>query len=492
MRVGIIALLHESNTFISAPTEMRHFEENMLLTGKDIHEKVVGTHHEVGGFFAGLEAADIEAVPIFSGRAVPFGTITAETFDRLLEMMFAELEKAGPLDGLLVAPHGATVAANHPDADGYWLTELRKRVGDIPIIGTLDPHANLSAEMVAATDALVAYRSNPHLDQRARGQEAAELMARTLRGEIKPTQAASFPPMSINIECQQSTVAPCLPLYELANQQLDKPGVLSNSIYLSFPYSDVAEMGSAISVVTDNDPQLAQQCAGELADYLWLHREEFDRTLIGIEEALDRCEKLEGPICLLDMGDNVGGGSPGDSTLLAIVMHQRKMPRTFVLIYDPESVEQAQAAGAGSRVTLRVGAKTDSLHGAPLEVEFTIDGLYDGLFKETEPRHGGWTDMDQGATAVVHTDDGLTVMLTSLRMPPFSIKQLTTFNVDPADYHILVAKGVNAPVAAYEPVCKHLLRVNTPGVTTADMKQLDFQQRRRPMFPFERETTWQV
>jgi microcystin degradation protein MlrC len=115
-------------------------------------------------------------------------------------------------------------------------------------------------------------------------------------------------------------------------------------------------------------------------------------------------------------------------------------------------------------------------------------GLYDGKFHEPQPRHGGATHCDQGATAVLRHESGITIMVTSRRQPPFSLKQLTTFDVDPVDFHILIAKGVNAPIAAYEPVCQHLLRVNTAGSTTADLDQLDYQHRRRPMFPFEDST----
>ncbi len=492
MQVGIIALLHESNTFISLPTTFEHFQQNWLLTGEDVRRSVADTHHETGGFFEGLKRAGIETVPIFASRAVPFGTIAANAFARLLEILFDELRRAGPLDGLLVAPHGATVSEKHPDADGYWLAELRRRVGpQMPIIGTLDPHGNLSPEMVGACNALVAYRSNPHLDQRARGIEAATLMARTLKGEMRPTMAAALPPMAINIERQCTEEPHCQPLYELADEMARRPRVLSNSIMLGFPYADVAEMGSSVIVVTDNDQSLARELAIELGGAMWKRRADFEAQLLGIDEALDRAATLEGPICLLDMGDNVGGGSPGDGTLLAHAIRRRKMADSFVSLYDPESAALAKNAGVGRRLNLRVGGKTDDRHGAPFEDEFAIVGLYDGKFNEPQPRHGGFTHCDQGPTAVVRTDDGLTVMLTSRRMPPFSIRQLTSCGIDPAAFYILVAKGVNAPVAAYQPVCRHLIRVNTPGCTSADMNSFDYQHRRRPMFPFEQDTQWQ-
>jgi microcystin degradation protein MlrC len=282
MRVGIIALLHESNTFISQPTTLQHFKENWFCTGDAVREQVIGTHHETGGFFEGLAQEQIEAVPIFAGRAVPYGAITAEAFDKLLETMFAELDSAGQLDGILVAPHGATVSDEHPDADGFWLAELRKRVGESrPLIGTLDAHANLSPLMVESTNALIAYRSNPHLDQRARGIDAAKLMARTLRGEVKPTQAAAFPRMAINIERQLTSEPHLVPLYELADELLTAERVLSNSILLGFPYADVEEMGSSAIAVTDDDPRLAANHADQLGAYLWEHRADFAGQMCG-------------------------------------------------------------------------------------------------------------------------------------------------------------------------------------------------------------------
>ena len=499
MRVGIIALLHESNTFLSSPTRWEHFQQDKLLVGEEVREVMGNTHHEVSGFFAGLAEANqahpeqpIEVVPIFAARAVPFGTITAETYERLLQYLFEQLSAALPLDGLLLAPHGATVSEAYPDADGYWLTRLRETVGnEIPCIATLDPHGNLSTAMVDACDAIIAYRSNPHLDQLQRGREAALLMAATLRGEVQPTMAASLPPMAINIERQFSEQPPCKPLYDLANQQLENENVLSNSIMLGFPYSDVQEMGSAIIVVTNNDPGLAAERAIELGTYLWQHRQEFVGQLAEIDEVLSEASDKPGPICLLDMGDNVGGGSPADGTHLLHALHRHGLTNSFVCLYDPGGVEQAAQAKDGETIELSVGGHTDEQHGKPFKSEFTVLGMYDGKFTEPEPRHGGNTDCDQGLTAVLRSTDGLTIMLTSRRMPPFSLRQLTSCEIDPSQFHILVAKGVNAPVAAYREVCDTLIRVNTPGSTTADMLLLDYQHRRQPMFPFEQETDWE-
>jgi microcystin degradation protein MlrC len=467
---------------------LAHFEQELLATGEAVRERLAGTHHEVAGMFHALADAGEEAVPIFAARAVPFGVIEAAAIERLLNTMFAELDRAGGLDGILVAPHGATVSESYPDVDGHWLSELRRRVGpDMPIIGTLDAHANLSPAMVTAADALIAYRTNPHLDQRARGIDAARMIVETLRGKVRPTMAAAFPPLAINIEKQHTAEEPCHSAYRFADEQLSNDKLLMNSIVLGFPYADVTEMGSSAIAVTDGDPELAQQLANELAGYLWRHRDAFAGDFIGIDEALDKATALRGPVCLLDMGDNVGGGSPGDGTLLALAMHERRLAKSFVCLCDAESVAQAQAMGEWGTGHFRVGGKADQRHGPPLACEATVVGLYDGHFEERQPRHGGFTHMDQGPTAVIRTDHGLTIMLTSRRMPPFSLRQLTAHGLLPEDFHWLVAKGVNAPVAAYKEVCKHFIRVNTPGCTTADIEQLAYKHRRRPMFPWERE-----
>src|SRR5262245_12848163 len=150
MRVGILGLLQESNTFLPDRTDLSAFEADVYARGKDVSDRFRGTEHELGGFFAGLEREGIEPVPLFVARALPYGIIEAGVFDELIATMLEELERAKELDGLLVAPHGATVSEHEWDADGYWLSRVRKQVGpSMPIVGTLDPHANLSNTMIA-------------------------------------------------------------------------------------------------------------------------------------------------------------------------------------------------------------------------------------------------------------------------------------------------------------------------------------------------------
>lgn len=490
MRVGVIAVLHESNTFLSTPTTLRDFERDVFLRGTAIQKEYGEAYHEVAGFLQGLQEAGSGIAPLMMASALPSGVITAETVAALWATCEATLDAAGPIDGLLVALHGAAVSNIERDMDGWLLTRLRERTGsDMPIICTLDPHANVSERMVQACQASITYRMNPHLDQRERGLEAAQLMARSLRGEVKPVQAASLLPMIINIERQLTSAPPCQLLQEQADRIRNLPGVLSVSVILGFPYADVREMGSGFIVVTDNDPALARMLADKLATYLWENREAFIGQFIPVEAALERASEAGKPVCLLDIGDNIGGGSPGDGTLLAHALSKQRN-KSFVCLYDPEAVVLAQAAGVGKRVTLRMGGKTDTLHGPPFEAEVLVKSLHDGLFRETQPRHGGDVKFDMGTTVIVETVSNLTLMLTSQRTAPTSLQQLLSCGIRPEDFDVLVVKGVHAPVAAYQPVCPTLIRVNTPGITTADIGCLTYRNRRKPMFPFENFETW--
>jgi microcystin degradation protein MlrC len=485
MRIGVIALQHESNTFLDRPTTLEDFRREVLATGPAVLEYYRGGHHEVSGFFEGLGQTAIEVVPIFAAAATPGGIVTAQAYQTLMDILLAELERAGRLDGMLVAPHGAGVSQSEADMDGHWLSEVRQRIGAaVPMICTIDPHANLSERMISACQAIIPYRTNPHVDQRQRGVEAALLLARVLHGHARPTMAAAFVPVAINIACQHTESSPCKELIEVADAQRSQPDVLANGVVLGFPYADVPEMGSSFVVTSDNDPTLATQLANELAAYLVERRHDFDALLPDIDQAIDEAVRSDPPVCLLDLGDNVGGGSPGDGTLIAQALLKRGVNGALVCLCDAESAKQAIQAGAGATVSLRIGGKGGVPHGEPLCIDAQVRSLHDGQFEEPEVRHGGKSRYNMGPTAVV-TAQGLTVLIHSLRVPPFSLRQLTSCGLDVSRFRIVVAKGVNAPLAAYGPVCRTFIRVDTPGVTTARMTRLPFVHRRRPLFPFE-------
>ena len=491
MRVGIVALQHETNTFIREPTNLAAFRAGLLATGDAFRDAVEGSNHELAGFFAGLDEAGVTVVPLFGARALPYGLVSDAAYAELKRRLLAEVRAHLPLDGLLVAPHGAGVSEAAPDLDGDWLQAVRSLVGpQVPIVATGDPHANLSPRMVDAVDAIIAYRTNPHVDQRERGLEAARLLTARLRGMVAPHLAAVFPPLGISIDKQCTDEAPLAPLMERIEAVRQRPEILTASLWLGFPYADVSEMGAAVTVVSDGDPAAAQQEADGIASALWEMREELQVELPNVPDAVERAQRVPPPVCLLDVGDNVGGGSAGDGTALAAELQRRGDGKAFVCIYDPESVAAAEAADTGATRTFRIGGKTDRLHGDTLLLDCRVLGLFDGRFYEPEIRHGGVQHYDQGRTALVESSGGVTFMLTSKRVVPVSIHQLTDFGIDPGTFRCIVAKGVNAPLAAYREVCPSIIRVDTPGSTAAAMTSFDFRHRRRPMYPFEPDLHW--
>lgn len=496
LRIGIIGLLHESNTFVQQKTSIEAFHSNLLLTDKAaITEHFREGHHEISGFFRGLRDANlsaaeaqIECVPIFVARALPSGIIDATSWQTLTDMLMQQLEQAGDLDGLLVAPHGATVAEQHPDADGHWLSLVRGYLGnDVIIGGTLDLHANLSQRMVDACDFLTAYRTNPHLDQRDRGEEAARLMIDAVSGRTRPVMVAARPPLAISIDRQDTSASWLQEVYELVEVACAKT-MLSASLLLGFPYADVEEMGAATIAVSNGSRETALSAADALAGAFVRRREQYRGNLLDVDEAITECQSLRGPVCLLDMGDNVGGGSSADGTFVLRALMNREVT-AFVCLFDPDAVRQAEESGVGSTIAMELGGKSDTFHGLPVQADCKVESLHDGKFSEAQPRHGGMTQFDQGRTAIVKLasrgDQQITVMLTSRRMVPFSLAQLTTCDVNPADFDIIVAKGVHAPLAAYREVCPSFVRASTPGSTCADMHQLTYHHRRRPLFPLE-------
>ncbi len=485
MRIGIVGILQESNTFIQNKTTLKDFQNDILAEGVEVREKFYDSHHEIGGFFHSLGQQGIEAVPLFVARALPYGIIDAVSWDFIMKRLDYALQEAGKLDGILAAPHGATVAENAPDADGFWLQKVRKAIGAKPIIATADPHGNLSQLQVSSVDAFLSYRTNPHMDQRQRGIEAGDLMGAVLKQKVVPTQAAEFLPFAVNIFSQNTSEEPLLSFLNKVQKVRETPGIIAVSIFLGFPYSDVPHMGAGLTVVADNDFELAKANASSLAKQ-WLDmKNAFNPVLPSVIESVSQMKSLPSPVCALDMGDNVGGGSPGDSTILAQELIEQNVFPFFTVIADPDTVAEAIKLGLGNSRTFIVGAKSDHFHGVPLHLTAKVVFLGEGKFSESNPTHGGINRFDQGKTAIITTPEGNTFIISSRRMVPFSLNQLLAFGIDPANYKVIIVKGVHAPLAAYKAVCKSFVRVDTEGVTSATLQRLPYKNRRKPMFPFE-------
>jgi len=487
MRIGIAGFTHESNSFSVIPTTLNDFQ---IWEDQAIIDHFTLTFHEIAGFIAGAEEFGYELCPLVAANATPAGPLTAETYETLVGKLLAALIKNAPaLDGLLLALHGAMVAEGFPHADAETVHRVREVVGpDFPLVVTHDYHGNVSEELVADVDALVIYKTNPHIDQRERGLQAASILVRTIRGEVKPVGAIAKPEVLFNIAYHNTSRLPMQPLMQEAIDLEKKPGILACSIAAGYQYADVPAMGPSILVVADGDPELAQREADRLGQMMWDIRDQLIPHLPDPATAVQRAITSEHrPVALFDLGDNIGGGGAGDATVLLKELIDQQADGWVVTIYDPEAVNACAQAGIGSTVSLLVGGKTDDMHGPTLSITGRVRTLHDGTFEETERRHGGGRYFNQGLTAVLEVG-GTTLsrrgllILNSRRTSPNSIHQITCVGIQSQQQRILVAKGAVAPRAAYEPICAEVIEVDTPGATAINRSPAEYHQARKTLY----------
>ena len=493
IRIASAGFLHESNTFSTTPASLDLWRSGMLEDAQAIRAEYATSQSTLAGFFAAAaEDPEVELVPLFFARLVPMGAITAQAIAYLIERVVAAIRDNGPWDAVLLPQHGAAVSETWLDADGELVRRVRETVGPkVPIGQALDMHANMSVQMVRNADITTVYQTNPHIDAYAQALLCARLTVQTVRGTIRPTCALQMPPLLVNILCQGTSDAPMKDLMRLAQAQRQRPGVLSVSVVEGYPYADVPELGMSFIAVTDNDQALADDVARQLADAAWGMRAALNQGGTPIDEALLRAQAAPaGPVVLFDVGDNVGGGSPGDSTHILHAARRLGVGPLLQAVYDPAGVRQAQAAGVGARIQASVGGKTDARHGAPFPIQATVTALSDGRYEETGPTHGGFRFFDSGPSCALRTDDGSRLVLTSRRTGTSSLQQFRTLGIEPLDMKIIVAKGVHSPRPAMEPIAQEMIWVATPGVTTADLSTFTYQHRRVPLYPLEPDTNW--
>ena len=341
--------------------------------------------------------------------------------------------------------------------------------------------------MAEASDALVAYRTYPHIDQRARGRKAAEIAFRAASGVAWPTQALSKPPLLIHLLAQETDREPMRGLLTGLDELDRTPGVLDASLLAGFPYADVAATGPSCVVVTDDDRGLAESLAEGMAGRLWALRSRLTAAPPGPAEAVARALAATArPVVLVDLGDNIGGGSAADSTVLMHELLRQGATGSVVVLYDPEAVQACARAGIGQAVDLHAGGKVDR-NAPPLSVSGRVRMVHDGSYIESEPRHGGIRKNDQGLTAVVELAGENLVVLNSLRHPPFSLGQLTSLGIRPETARVLIVKAAVAYKAAYAPIAGTIIEVDTPGLTASNPSRFTYRNIRRPILPLDPE-----
>jgi len=186
---------------------------------------------------------------------------------------------------------------------------------------------------------------------------------------------------------------------------------------------------------------------------------------------------------LVDVGDNVGAGTPGDGTIVLAELLRQGACGSLVLLCDSQAVRACIASGVRTRVKVCVGAKVDRHHGVPVEITGVVRSLHDGVFRNIGPMRDGVRE-DQGRTAVVDTG-GVLVVLTERRMPMWNLEQLRTLGIEPGRLRIIVVKAAIAYRAAYAPIAKRIIEVDTPGLAAADVRRFEYKRLKRPIYPLD-------
>ena len=491
MKIISGGIQHETNTFARGQTTTVDFVRDSHLGldmpgGQAIVDRFADTATVHGGYIAGAEEAGFELVPVLNVRAQPSGIVEKASFDYLLELLVNRIVRELPADGILLDLHGAMVVAGHEDAEGEIVRGVREVAGfDMPVVVTLDLHANISPALAQRATVIIGYDTYPHVDMGERGHEAARLMGRLVRAEVQPVQAyrqlplATMPPMQCTLREPMQTLV--RELHELEAH----PGIVTATVAMGFSFADIHDMGVSVLVTADGDGELAGTSADRLTARLWQLRDELQPQLTSIDEAMRLARDTDGGVVIFaDGSDNPGGGAPCDGTVALQAMIDADFQGGLVgLMYDPETVRQARANGVGQRFGAVIGGKTDDRHGPPVRAVAEVVGLSDGRFEYGGAMARGLQDT-LGEAALLRVG-GIDIVTCSQRRQLLDRAMLRTVGVDPATYRLLVAKSAVHFRADLGPVASAILDGDTPGIHRPDFSCFDYERVRRPLYPLD-------
>lgn len=479
MRIFAAGLGTETNTFAPFPTSLSGFEAGEYFPP--------GDHPDEPSFSgAPLWAARRRAKEnnwiVTEGlctMAEPSGITVRSAYESLRDQILDQLKAALPVDVVALGMHGAMVAEGYDDCEGDLLARVRDMVGPNVAVGAeLDLHCHITHQMIDAADVLITYKEYPHTDSTARAEELIELLVRTASGDVRPRMSLYDCGM---IGLMHTPREPMRSYVDRAAALEGKDGVLSVSIGHGFPWGDVADMGSRVLVVTDDDAEKGDSLARALGDELFALRDNTAPQPQAIDNALDAAlRSADKPVVLADVSDNAGGGAPGDSTFLIDALRRRKIGNAAVgPLWDPIAVATCFDAGEGASLPLRFGGKMCPLSGQPVDADVTI-----GKLTRQAVQHLGDTPSPLGDCAAIHFD-GISVVLTSVRTQAYSPELFTQVGIDPAAMDIVIVKSTQHFYTAFAPLAADVIYVAAPGVVAPDFTALTYHKIARPKWPFD-------
>jgi len=482
-RIAVGGMQHETNTFSPVVASYAEFEAPDawpgLTSGAAMFDALRGINLPAAGFVDEARGLHNALLPLTWCSAQPSGCVTKDAFERIAASMLGQLRDCGAVDAVYLDLHGAMVAEHLPDADGELLRRVRAVVGpDVPVIASLDYHANLSQAMARAATALVAYRTYPHVDMADCGARAARLLHDVLRaGPIASRmQQADF---LVPLTSQATLVEPMQSLVRLADD-VERGGVMSISVTPGFPAADVPDCGPAVYACGTDASGVAQAVA-ELSAEFQRREGDFALELYSVPAALRVVEQARPgrgrPVILADTQDNPGAGGQADTMSLIKALVAHAVPGALAgILCDPEAAARAHAAGEGAVVELDLGARTRFEGETPLRARYRVIALGDGRFTGTGPFYRGGR-FELGPMALLETG-GVHIAVASRKQQAADQAMFRHLRADPADYAVLALKSSVHFRADFGALADRVLVVEAPGPNVADPARLPFRNLR--------------
>ena len=477
-RIAMGGIVHETHSFVVTLTTLAEFEKQSLHVGDAIIQTMTETRSAIGGMIDGVQSRGWTLLPTLYGAAMPSGIVAENAYQTMLQDLLRQLKASMPLNGILLALHGAMVTENSLDAESEILYAIREVVGDtIPIVVELDMHGNISPHTATLADVLVAFDTNPHIDPYERGLETVSIMEALLKKTLQPTVVHVAVPILLAPQATGTNDLPLKIAHERVVEMEAEEDVVCICLMAGFAYADTPHTGCSIIVTTNNNLDKAQKYAYELRKILidnYIPHTDF----LNAEEAVQQALHLDGnPIILVDSADNIGGGTPGDGTDALKAMLACNVEDGAVVLADAEAVAVCWEIGLGNDVTLAVGGKTDQWHGEPITVTGVVQALSDGIFEcELPDNHFAafyGNTIKMGRTAWLRVE-GVNIILTTHKTPPFDLAQLRGVGIIPEKQKMIAVKSAVAYRAAYLPIAAGVIEMDTAGLCSANLARFPY------------------
>jgi microcystin degradation protein MlrC len=483
-RIAVGGFLHETNTFAPTRAVYDGFVQGggwpPMREGTKLLEKMRNINVGIAGFIPAAEAEGWELVPTIWCAASPSAHVTRDAYERVAKAIVDGIAAAGPIDAVYLDLHGAMVAEHVDDGEGEILARVRKVIGkELPLVVSLDLHANVTPQMVEHSDALIAYRTYPHIDMADTGRAAARHLALLLRAKYRLAKAFRQIPFLIPISWQCTNDEPCKSIYaKLAALQSDAVPTLSFAP--GFPAADFPGCGATVFAYgwTQAD---ADAAADKIAALIVGHESDFDGRIFtpdeGVRFAMELATHASKPVVIADTQDNPGAGGDSDTTgMLRALVRNGATKAALGVIVDPESAGAAHAAGPGAIVRLALGGKSGIPDDAPFEHNFVVEKLADGKFIAPGPYFGG-SLMNLGPSACLRIG-GVRVVVGSRKAQLADQAMFRFVGIEPTEQSILVNKSSVHFRADFEPIAEKVIICAAPGAMPADTSTLPWMRLR--------------